>query len=356
MTEPTFFRSAGPLTLKEVLALTGAEPAGAVDLTRTIEGVKPLDIAGPKDLSFCDSPRYLDALRATSAGACLVSERHAAEAPAGVAVLLAKEPYRAYVTVTQALYEGAIKPGSVFGARGVDPGAFVHPDARLEDGVVVDPGAVIGPFAEIGSGTVIGANAVIGEHVRIGRDCSIGPGVTVLYALVGDRVIVHPGVRIGQDGFGYLPGKSGHLKVPQVGRVIVQDDVEIGAGTTVDRGAGRDTMIGEGSRIDNLVQIAHNVSIGRHCIIAGQAGISGSVKIGDYVMLGGQAGIAGHLTIGDGAKIAATSGVMHDVPAGEQWVGAPAKPVREFFREVATLKRLAAEKSKAARGGDIGDG
>jgi UDP-3-O-[3-hydroxymyristoyl] glucosamine N-acyltransferase len=183
----------------------------------------------------------------------------------------------------------------------------------------------------------------------------------VLCALIGDRVVIHPGARIGQDGFGYLPGKSGHLKVPQICRVIVQDDVEIGAGATIDRGASRDTMIGEGTRIDNLVQIAHNVSIGRHCLIAGQAGISGSVTLGDHVMLGGQVGIADHLTIGDGAKIAAAAGVMHDVPAGERWVGAPAKPVREFFREVATLKRLAAKKSgpvpgsNGERGGQEGD-
>jgi UDP-3-O-[3-hydroxymyristoyl] glucosamine N-acyltransferase len=350
MTEPVFFRSRGTITLGEVIALTGAEPVGKVDLSRPIENIKPLDLAGPRDLTFFDHPRYLDNFRTTAAGACLVGRRNHAGAPEHVAVLVAKEPYRAFVTVARALFEAEIKPVSIFGARGIDPGAFVHPEARLEDGVEVDPGAVIGPRAEIGSGTVIGANAVIGADVRIGRDCAVGPGASVLHALVGDRVVMHPGARIGQDGFGYVPGQTGHLKVPQVGRVVVQDDVEIGAGSTIDRGSGRDTMIGEGTKIDNLVQIAHNVMIGRHCIIVALTGISGSCTLGDHVMLGGQVGLADHITVGDGAQIAATSGVMHDVPAGEQWAGAPAKPIREFFREVATLKRLAARPSKNGTG------
>src|SRR5262249_7856916 len=152
----------------------------------------------------------------------------------------------AYVAVARALFENALRPAALFGGKGVAAGAAVHPEARLEDGVVADPGAVIGPRAEIGGGTLVGANAVIGADVRIGRDCAIGAGATIQHALIGDRVVIHPGARIGQDGFGYLPGKAGHVKVPQVGRVIIQDDVEIGANTTIDRGANRDTMIGEG--------------------------------------------------------------------------------------------------------------
>ena len=175
----------------------------------------------------------------------------------------------------------------MFGAVGVAPGAIVHPTARLEENVTVDPTALVGPSAEIGAGTVICASAVIGPSVRIGRDCAIGAGVTVQHALVGNRVILHAGARIGQDGFGFAMGPGGHLKVPQIGRVIIQDDVEIGANTTIDRGHNRDTVVGEGTKIDNLVMIGHNVVIGRHCIIVGQVGISGSTTLQDYVVAGG---------------------------------------------------------------------
>jgi UDP-3-O-[3-hydroxymyristoyl] glucosamine N-acyltransferase len=204
----------------------------------------------------------------------------------------------------------------------------------------VDPLAVIGPRAEIGAGTMIGAGCVIGPDVCIGRECAIGAGATVGYALIGDRVIIHPGARIGQDGFGYLPSPQGHQKIPQTRRVIIQDDVEIGANTTIDRGATRDTVIGEGTKIDNLVQIGHNCAIGRHCLIVSQTGISGSVTVGDFAMLGGQVGVADHLTIGAGAMLGARSGVVSHVPAGARWVGYPAEPVIQWKRGVATVRRL----------------
>ena len=338
---PDFLSTRRELTIGEIAALTHAEPRPGAPLDRLIRNIAPLDTAGASDVSFLDNARYLDALAETRAGACLLAPRFAAAAPERLPVLVTAEPYRAFVAVARALFADALRPSSLFAASGLSAAAQVHPSARLEPGVTVDPLALIGPGAEIGMGTLIAAGAVIGPHVAIGRDCAIGAGATVQHALIGDRVIIHPGARIGQDGFGFLPAARGHQKIPQSRRVIIQDDVEIGANVTIDRGSTRDTIIGEGTKIDNLVQIAHNVSIGRHCLIAGQVGISGSARVGDFVMLGGKVGIADHVTIGAGASLGAQSGVMADVPAGARWIGSPAQPVRDFMKGVAVLRRLA---------------
>ncbi|MGA3308433.1 MAG: UDP-3-O-(3-hydroxymyristoyl)glucosamine N-acyltransferase [Xanthobacteraceae bacterium] len=337
---PDFFPTNRELTIGEIVALTRAEPRPGIPLDRRIGNIAPLDTAQASDISFLDNPKYLGELAITRAGACMLAPRFEAAAPDDLAVLVTAEPYRAFVAVARALFPAALRPSSIFGASGRAADAHVHSSARIEAGVTIDPHAVIGPGAEIGAGTLIAAGAVIGSGVAIGRDCAIGAGATVLYALIGDRVIIHPGARIGQDGFGYLPSPQGHQKIPQTRRVIIQDDVEIGANTTIDRGSTRDTIIGEGTKIDNLVQIAHNVSIGRHCLIAGQTGLSGSVQVGDFVMMGGQVGIADHVTIGDGAMLGAQSGVMSDVSAGARWIGSPAQPVRDFMKGVAVLRRL----------------
>jgi len=283
MTEPLFFKRPPGMTAGDIAALVGAEPQAGAMLARHITNIAPLDRAGPTDLTFIDNARLAGALAATRAGVCLAQPRFAARIPEHVTVLVATHPYRAFVIAARALFPDALRPSSLSTASGVDASASVAATARLEQAVTVDMGVRIGPRAEIGSATIVGANAVIGPEVRVGRNCAIGAGATIFHALIGDRVIVHPGARIGQDGFGYVPGKGGHLKVPQVGRVIVQDDVEIGAGTTIDRGASRDTVIGEGTKIDNLVQIGHNVTIGRHCLIAGQVG---NVVIEDDVEIG----------------------------------------------------------------------
>jgi len=340
MTDLHFFERPQGLTAREIAALTRAVARGDIG-ARRISGIAPLDRAGPGELAFMQSPKFAAAFAATRAGLCLTTEKFAANAPAQVGILVTPAPYRAFVAVAQKLYPGAMRPSSLFEASGVTTGALVHPTARLESGVVIDPAAVVGPRAEIGAGTVIGPTAVIGPGVRIGRDCVIGAGCTIVHTLIGDRVIIHAGTRIGQDGFGYVPGAAGHGKVPQVGRVIIMDGVEIGANSTIDRGAIRDTVIGEGTKIDNLVQIAHNVEIGRHCVLAAHTGVSGSCTVGDYVMMGGRVGLADNITVGPGAMIGAAAGVMHDIPAGEKWVGAPAQPERAFFKEVAALRKLA---------------
>jgi UDP-3-O-[3-hydroxymyristoyl] glucosamine N-acyltransferase len=342
MSESRFFEPPTGLTIGEIVALTGAQPRAGTDLSRRLTNIAPLDMAGSGDLTYVESSKYLGALKSTRAGACLMAKRFESAAPDGLTVLYSREPHRDFTAVARTMYANALRPVSLFDGAGVAAGAFIHPSAKVDNGAVVDPGAVIGPRAEIGTGTVIGAGAVIGPKVRIGRDCSIGAGSTITHATLGDRIIVHPGCRIGQDGFGYVPTAKGHVKVPQIGGVVIQDDVEIGAGTTIDRGAMRDTVIGEGTKIDNLVQIAHNVQIGRHCIIVAQTGIAGSVTIEDFVVLGARVGIIPHMTVGKGAQIAARSSIAKPVPPGARWGGTPAKPIRQWIREMATVEKLAA--------------
>jgi len=348
---PDFIEPDCDLTTGEIAALTRAKLREGDPPDRRISNIAPLESAGPSDISFLDSPKYLGGLAGTRAGACLIAPRFAAAAPPGLTVLETPHPYPTFVAVARKLFPAALRPSSLFGTAGRAAGAQVHPTARLEAGVTVDPMAVIGPRAEIGAGTLIAAGAIIGPDVRIGRGCAIGAGTTILHALIGDRVIIHAGTRIGQDGFGYLPSPQGHQKIPQTRRVIIQDDVEIGANTAIDRGATRDTTIGEGTKIDNLVQIAHNVSIGRHCLIAAQVGIAGSATVADFVMFGGQAGVADHITIGPGAMIGARAGVMSDVPAGGRWGGYPAEPVIDWKRGVATVRSLVRHRRKSGGAG-----
>ncbi len=302
-------------------------------------------------LSFLDNPRYLDQLAKTEAGAVFIAPKFAARAPAHCTALTTKDPYRAFARALELFYPDAGVPKIAEATADYirqPNGALVAASARLEDGVRVEPGAVIGPEAQVGAGTTLTTSCVIGYRVTIGRGCFIGPGSAVSHALVGNRVILHAGVRVGQDGFGFAMGREGHAKVRQIGRVIIQDDVEIGANSTIDRGALRDTVIGEGTKIDNLVQIGHNVVIGRHCVIVGQSGISGSTVLEDFVVMGGQSGTVGHIRIGAGAQVAGSSGVAESIPRGERWGGTPAKPLGLWAREIAVLKRLA-RKGKAVQ-------
>jgi UDP-3-O-[3-hydroxymyristoyl] glucosamine N-acyltransferase len=343
MKHHTFFGEPPRLTLGDIAEMTGAHLADPKRALLPITGLAVLDEAGPSHLTFLENSKYASQLANCHAAACLVNQRMERDLPAHVTALRVADPYRAFVTVARRFHADALRPPLQFGSAGVATNAVVHPTARLEDDVSIEPLAVIGPGVEIGSGTIIGPGAVIGPHVTIGRSCSVGAHASIACSIVGNDVIIHPGCRIGQDGYGFLPGAQGHAKVPQTGRVIIQNGVEIGANTTIDRGALRDTVIGEGTKIDNLVQIAHNVVVGRRCLITSQVGIAGSVTLGEGVALGARVGINNHVTIGDGAQIAATSIVHDDVPPGARWGGTPAKPVKLWFREMMLLERMARE-------------
>ncbi len=340
MPDPRFFEPQGPISLGEIAAVAGAVAPEGADLATVIERVAPLERAGRRDVAFFADRRYAEALGSTRASACFVTQAHADRLPAGCLALVTAEPQIAYIRAANRLHRARLIPPC---------DSAVHPTAVLDEDVLLAPGAVVGPGAHIGRGTSIGANTTIGAGVVIGRDCQIGANATIGFALIGDRVRLLAGARIGEAGFGVAGGKEGAVDIPQLGRVILQDGVSVGVNSCVDRGAWDDTVIGENTKLDNLVQIAHNCRLGRNCLAAAHTGISGSTIVGDGVRFGGRAGIADHVTIGDGASVLASGGVMRDIPAGEAWGGIPAVPARQWFRQVAALTKLAQGRSRDGR-------
>ena len=330
MPDPRFFEQLGPVSLGELARLARAELSDPGAASRSIRSVAILARAGADDISFLSDARRAAEAGASAAAACFVAPEDASRLPAGCVALLTATPQAAYAAAAERLHR----------PRGFAEAA-IAPDVRLEPDVRIAPGVVLGPGVHIGAGTEIGPGAVIGPGVAIGRHCQIAANVTVGFALIGDRVKILAGAVIGEAGFGAAPGPAGLTDLPQLGRVILQDGVTVGANSCIDRGAFDDTVIGENTKIDNLVQIAHNVRVGRNCAIAAHTGMSGSVTVGDGCQFGGQAGVADHIVIGTGARIAGGAGVMSDVPPGETWGGVPARPIRRWMREMAWLGRQA---------------
>ncbi|MEJ0071679.1 MAG: UDP-3-O-(3-hydroxymyristoyl)glucosamine N-acyltransferase [Pseudomonadota bacterium] len=338
MADPRFFERRGPFSLEFLANAVGGDLDAGTDRGMMLADVAPLDRAGRDDISFFEDKRRAASFADTGAGACLVGRGDPPSAPPALSLVRVDKPYRAFIKLANLFYpEPAVAPG-------IDPRAMVDASASLGAGCRIEAGAVIGPRAEIGARCLVGALTVIGPGCVLGPDCRIDAGVTISHAVIGARVRLAPGVRIGQPGFGFVPNGAGFERVPQLGRVIIHDDADIGANTTVDRGVSGDTVIGTGCIIDNLVQIAHNVTLGQGCIIVAQAGIAGSTTLEDHVVIGGQAALRDHLKIGKGARVAAKGGVMRDIEPGVEVGGAPAVPIRQFHRQTVALARLATRK------------
>ena len=331
MGDARFFARSSPHALAAIaIAARGTVPT----VERMFLGVAPLQSAGPDQVSFLDNRRYAVALEQTSAGAVIVHPD-----------MLARVPAATIAIITTAAYEGWARVAALFHPV-PPPCPGIHRSAVIDEAAHVDASAEIGPYvvieagADIGPACRIGPFVSIGKGVTVGPDCRIGAHASLSHALLGSRVYIYPGARIGQEGFSFASTKSGFLSIPQLGRVIVEDDVEVGANSTIDRGSTQDTVIGAGTRLDNLVQIGHNVRLGRCCVIVAQVGIAGSTQLEDFVQVGGQAAMAGHLHIGQGTRIGAQAGVISDAPAGSILLGSPAQPRTDFLRQVATLKRM----------------
>ncbi len=335
MVDTRFHRFAGPHTIGAILtALERADLlAGLTNSSLSISGVTELELAGASDLALAAHTSYIEELRATSAGAVVVLPAMRDVVPPHALAIVADKPHQLFADILDHLYPSSTR--AVIASGRDDLGAPV-----FERDVSIGSNVVVGPGVEIGRGSIIGANTVLGAGVTIGRNCIIAANCTIDCAHIGNDVVIHSGVRIGTEGFGWLDFGQSNRKVPQLGRVLIQDRVEIGANSTIDRGALGDTMIGEGTKIDNLVQIGHNCKIGRSCLIAAMSGLSGSTIVGDGVLMGGGVGTSGHLTIGAGSVVHGRAAVTKNWPPGSKLAGAPAQDIRDFWREIAVVRKL----------------
>ncbi len=334
MVDKSFFKLSRPYSLREIADLTDSELANCAEADRLFSDVAPLVDAGSDEITFLTKPKFVKLYQEVTPGACFITEKVAKILENSKNLLICRDPQLAFAILSAHLFPAEASNGVI------STSAIVSTDAIVGTGTRIDAGVVIGAGAKIGSNCIVGSNAVIGEGVEIGDNSVIRPNVTLSHCHLGVGALIHPGVSIGQDGFGFFPTKQGHTKIPQLGRVIIGDHVEIGANTAIDRGAGGDTTIGDGTKIDNLVHIAHNCKFGKHCLIAGQVGFAGSVEVGDFVMFGGQVAVNDHVKIANGARVAGAANVYSDVPLGETVAGFRAKNIVEWQRDQIFLKRL----------------
>lgn len=325
------------MTATEVAEAIGGKLVG--DAAAAVRAIAPLDRAGPEELSFLASGKYATLMEETGAGVVLITPELKDAPGKPRARIICSNPHDALLALIPRLYKPVVHP------TGIHPAARIGRNVLVGDNVCIEAGAVVEDDVEIGDRSWIATQSVVGYGTKIGDDCQVHPQVTIYpHSRIGNRVILHSGVRVGSDGFGYVQkdqgGQPAHVRIPHIGRAIIGNDVEIGANTCIDRGSVDDTVIGAGTKIDNLVHIAHNVRIGRLCLIIAQAGISGSVRIEDGVVIAGQVGVSGHLTIGKGAQVGAQAGVIGDIPPGETWSGYPARPHKESLRAIAATMKL----------------
>ncbi|PPR76959.1 MAG: UDP-3-O-acylglucosamine N-acyltransferase [Alphaproteobacteria bacterium MarineAlpha2_Bin1] len=339
MADPRFFKNVGPFSLSEIISHCNIDTK-ELDGSVLINDVSYLGAASKGNISFMDDKSLINELKKTKSEFCFISKKYISYAPKFISLLICEQPRTAFAMAAQKFYPDISDLSMIYKLDSSKKNLDVHKTSKISDNTYISEDV------KIGKNTIIGPNTVLGKGVVLGNNCLIHPNVTITHSLIGSNVEIFPGTRIGQDGFGFIPSTKKHLKIPQLGRVLIGDNVNIGANCTIDRGAGPDTIIGDGCFLDNLVHIAHNVTLGTGCIIAGQVGIAGSTNIGDYVMIAGQGGISGHLNIGSGSKFAVKSGVINDIPPGGTYGGFPAIPIRDWHRQTLTLKNI----SKINRG------
>ena len=342
MSDPKFFKNAGPFTLEDINKFLGTKLSNnKVSKDFLISDIATLSNAKKGSITFFQDLKYKDNLLITKASVCILKKDHSDYAPKNLYLIYSENPYMDFTKISQKFYPFELLPKSTTGVNSKD---IFDESIKLGKDVIIEKGAVIGKNVTIGDRTTISSNSVIGIGVKIGSDCYIGANVNITHSIIGDNNIIHQGTSIGQDGFGFSMSSERHQKIPQVGRVIIKNNIEIGSNCCIDRGSLQDTIIKNGTKIDNLVQIAHNCVIGENCIIAGMVGLAGSTTLEDFVVMGAKSGAIGHLTIGKGSQIAAKSGVSKTLPPGKIWAGFPIREVEKWKKEISTLRKASRDK------------